>query len=217
DSGRRSHPAEALRARHSAAGVGGRDVPDWFGYAGTDLQAERRRHPRHTGLCWRRRLGSALLSGAHHGLGQCDGGECGGGFWGDIFDRGPTLELHRGGGCASHCAGKETVTINLSHFSAAVVFALFASVVFGITQKNSTIEQVKYGLQCFAMFVGGVFLAGWVMALIRREGGSAASCQFPVLSSLSLRFSAFDFGQTLHGLATIPAHVGTGALPRPWG
>jgi hypothetical protein len=60
------------------------------------------------------------------------------------------------------------VTINLSHFSAAVVFALFASVVFGITQKNSTIEQVKYGLQCFAMFVGGVFLAGWVMALIRR-------------------------------------------------
>jgi hypothetical protein len=60
------------------------------------------------------------------------------------------------------------VTINLSHFSAAVVFALFASVVFGITQKNSTMEQVKYGLQCFATFVGGVFLAGWVMALIRR-------------------------------------------------
>ena len=60
------------------------------------------------------------------------------------------------------------MTIHLSHFSAAVVFALFASVVFGITQKNSTIEQVKYGLQCFAMFVGGVFLAGWVMALIRR-------------------------------------------------
>ena len=60
------------------------------------------------------------------------------------------------------------MTINLSHFSAAVVFALFASVVFGITQKNSTMEQAKYGLQCFAMFVGGVFLAGWVMALIRR-------------------------------------------------
>ena len=60
------------------------------------------------------------------------------------------------------------MTINLSHFSAAVVFAVFASVVFGITQKNSTMEQVKYGLQCFALFVGGVFLAGWVMALIRR-------------------------------------------------
>ena len=60
------------------------------------------------------------------------------------------------------------MTIQLSHFSSAILFAMFASVVFGITQKNSTMEQVKYGLQCFAMFVGGVFLAGWVMALIRR-------------------------------------------------
>jgi hypothetical protein len=60
------------------------------------------------------------------------------------------------------------VTINLSHFSAAVVFAIFASIVFGITQRNSTIEQFKYGLYCFVMFVGGVFVAGWVMALIRR-------------------------------------------------
>jgi len=60
------------------------------------------------------------------------------------------------------------VTLSLSHFSAAVVFAMFASIVFGITQRNSTIEQVRYGLYCFALFVGGVFLAGWVMALIRR-------------------------------------------------
>jgi len=27
---------------------------------------------------------------------------------------------------------------------------------------------VKYGLYCFVLFVGGVFIAGWVMALIRR-------------------------------------------------
>ena len=60
------------------------------------------------------------------------------------------------------------MTINLSHFSAAVVFALFASIVFGIPQRNSTKDQVRYGLYCFAMFVGGVFVAGWVMALIRR-------------------------------------------------
>jgi hypothetical protein len=58
--------------------------------------------------------------------------------------------------------------MNLSHFSAAVIFALFASIVFGITQRNSTQQQVRYGLYCFAMFVGGVFVAGWVMALIRR-------------------------------------------------
>jgi len=60
------------------------------------------------------------------------------------------------------------VTITLSHFSAAVVFALFTSVVFGITQKSTPTEQVKYFLYCFAMFVGGVFVAGWVMWLIRR-------------------------------------------------
>jgi hypothetical protein len=60
------------------------------------------------------------------------------------------------------------VTIELSHFSAAVVFALFASVVFGITQRNTVREQFNYGLYCFVMFVGGVFVAGWLMWLIRR-------------------------------------------------
>jgi len=60
------------------------------------------------------------------------------------------------------------VTFTLSHFSAAVLFALFSSVVFGITQRNTTMEQVRYGLYCFALFVGGVFAAGWVMWLLRR-------------------------------------------------
>ncbi len=60
------------------------------------------------------------------------------------------------------------MTFTLSHFSAAVVFALFTSIVFGITQKNSTREQIRYGAYCFAMFVGGVFVAGWAMWLIRR-------------------------------------------------
>jgi hypothetical protein len=60
------------------------------------------------------------------------------------------------------------VTFTLSHFSAAVLFSLFASVVFGITQRNTTMEQIRYGLYCFALFVGGVFAAGWVMWLLRR-------------------------------------------------
>lgn len=60
------------------------------------------------------------------------------------------------------------MTINLSHFSAAVVFALFASVVFGVTQRNTMMEQIRYGLYCFVLFVGGVFAAGWVMWLLRR-------------------------------------------------
>ena len=60
------------------------------------------------------------------------------------------------------------MTITLSHFSAAVVFALFTSIVFGITQRNTPKEQFNYFLYCFAMFVGGVFVAGWLMWLIRR-------------------------------------------------
>ena len=60
------------------------------------------------------------------------------------------------------------MTITLSHFIAAVVFAIFASIIFGITQRNTPREMVRYGLYCFAMFVGGVLVAGWAMWLIRR-------------------------------------------------
>ena len=60
------------------------------------------------------------------------------------------------------------MTLELSHFTAALLFALFASVVFGITQRNTPREMVRYGLYCFAMFVGGVFVAGWLMWLLRR-------------------------------------------------
>ena len=58
--------------------------------------------------------------------------------------------------------------MTLTHFSAAVLFAVFASVVFGITQRNTAREMFTYGLYCFAMFVGGVFVAGWLMWLLRR-------------------------------------------------
>jgi hypothetical protein len=57
--------------------------------------------------------------------------------------------------------------LTLSHFTAAFLFALFASVVFGITQRNTSSEQLRYGAYCFAMFLGGVIVAGWVMWLIR--------------------------------------------------
>jgi hypothetical protein len=60
------------------------------------------------------------------------------------------------------------VTFTLSHFSAAILFAVFASVVFGITQRNTSREMIRYGLYCFALFAGGVFAAGWVMWLLRR-------------------------------------------------
>ncbi len=55
----------------------------------------------------------------------------------------------------------------LSHFSAALLFSVFASVVFGITQREGAREQTRYGVKCFVMFLGGVIAAGWVMWLIR--------------------------------------------------
>ena len=60
------------------------------------------------------------------------------------------------------------MNLSLAHLTAAVLFAVFASVVFGITQRSTSREQVRYGLYCFVMFVGGVFLAGWLMWLLRR-------------------------------------------------
>jgi hypothetical protein len=60
------------------------------------------------------------------------------------------------------------VTLALSHFSAALLFSVFASIVFGITQRNTSRDQIRYGLYCFAMFLGGVFVAGWIMWILRR-------------------------------------------------
>ena len=60
------------------------------------------------------------------------------------------------------------MTLALSHFTAALLFSVFASIVFGITQRNTTRDQIRYGFYCFAMFVGGVIAAGWVMWLLRR-------------------------------------------------
>jgi hypothetical protein len=59
------------------------------------------------------------------------------------------------------------MSFELSHFSAAVLFAACASTVFGITQRNTTREMIRYGAYCFVLFVGGVFLASWAMWLLK--------------------------------------------------
>ena len=57
--------------------------------------------------------------------------------------------------------------LELSHFSAALLFAVFASVVFGISLRNTLREMLRYGLYCFVLFVAGVIAAGWFMWLLR--------------------------------------------------
>jgi hypothetical protein len=59
------------------------------------------------------------------------------------------------------------MTLTLTHFSAAVVFALCASTVFGITQRNNTRDMLRYGAYCFVLFVVGVIVASWAMWLLK--------------------------------------------------
>ena len=50
-----------------------------------------------------------------------------------------------------------------SHLTSVVLFAMFVSVVFGITQRETPRRMLNYGLYCFTLFVGSVFLLSWVM------------------------------------------------------
>ena len=56
----------------------------------------------------------------------------------------------------------------LTQFSAALLFALCASVVFGITQRAEPRAMVRFGAFCFGLFAGGVILASWAFYAIKR-------------------------------------------------
>jgi hypothetical protein len=55
----------------------------------------------------------------------------------------------------------------LTHFSAMLLFALFTSVVFGITQRAAPKMMVRFGAFCFALMVGAVIVLSWAMWLIK--------------------------------------------------
>ena len=55
-----------------------------------------------------------------------------------------------------------------SHFAAVVLFALFASVVFGITMRDTPRKMLRYGVYCFVLFVGSAVVLSWVMYFIAR-------------------------------------------------
>ena len=55
-----------------------------------------------------------------------------------------------------------------SHFSAVLLFALCASIVFGITMRETPQRMVRYGAYCFVLFVGAAIVLSWVMFLIAR-------------------------------------------------
>jgi len=57
--------------------------------------------------------------------------------------------------------------MTLSHFSAVLLFSLFTSIVFAITQRSEPKMMMKFGAFCFVLFVGGTIVASWAMWLIK--------------------------------------------------
>jgi flagellar biosynthesis protein FliR len=55
----------------------------------------------------------------------------------------------------------------MTHFPAMLLFALFTSVIFGITQRAQPRMMVRFGSYCFALFVGSVIVVSWVMWAIK--------------------------------------------------
>lgn len=54
---------------------------------------------------------------------------------------------------------------NLSHFEAALLFALFTSIVMGVITKRTDRERLRYGLYCFGCFMAALFGLSWLMYL----------------------------------------------------
>jgi uncharacterized membrane protein YfcA len=55
-----------------------------------------------------------------------------------------------------------------SHFAAVVLFALFVSIVFGVTQRETPQRMIRYAIYCFILFVGSAVVLSWLMFLIAR-------------------------------------------------
>ena len=57
--------------------------------------------------------------------------------------------------------------MTITHFDAVLLFSLFASVVFGITQRGEPRMMIRFGAFCFALFVLGTVVGSWLMWLVK--------------------------------------------------
>ncbi len=55
--------------------------------------------------------------------------------------------------------------MNLSHFEASVLFALFTSIVLGVISKRTDRERIRHAVQCFVYFLVAIFGLSWLMYL----------------------------------------------------
>jgi hypothetical protein len=56
----------------------------------------------------------------------------------------------------------------MTYFPAVLIFSLCASMVFAITQRDTPLRMLRYGVYCFALFVGASIVLSWLMFLIAR-------------------------------------------------
>ena len=57
------------------------------------------------------------------------------------------------------------VKLSLTHFEAAVLFAILASAVLGVVSRQTDKERIRYGLACFGYFMAALFGIAWLMKL----------------------------------------------------
>jgi len=55
--------------------------------------------------------------------------------------------------------------VTLNHFEAALLFALFTSIVFGVVTTRTDRDRVIYGVKSFGYFLLALFAIGWLMFL----------------------------------------------------
>ncbi len=55
--------------------------------------------------------------------------------------------------------------LNLSHLQAALLFALFTSIVMGVVGRDTDPARLRYGFYCFGCFVVAIVGLSWVMYL----------------------------------------------------
>jgi hypothetical protein len=58
--------------------------------------------------------------------------------------------------------------MTITHFGAVLLFALFTSIVFGITQRAQPRMMIRFGAFTFLCLVGGTIAASWLMFFIKR-------------------------------------------------
>jgi hypothetical protein len=58
--------------------------------------------------------------------------------------------------------------LNLSHFEAALLFALFTSILLGVVNKGDDRGRLIYGAKCFGYFMLALFGLSWAMYLGHR-------------------------------------------------